>query len=99
MIREPARRRFTLDQWDEGERMAYLVQLLPQQVAEPGKALIGRSNPDRRSSISFPRAEPQASIQLHSAKPSTCGWTLTAVIGDVLEFLIPKPCAGGHARV
>ena len=42
----------------EGERMAYLVQLLPQQVAEPGKALIGRSNPDRRSSISFPRAEP-----------------------------------------
>jgi len=79
--------------------MVYLVQLLPQQVAEPGKALIGRSNPDRRSSISFPRAEPQASIQLHSAKPSTCGWTLTALVDDVLEFLIPKPRAEKHARV
>ena len=37
-------------------------------------------------------------FQLHSVKPSTCGWTLTAVIGDVLEFLIPKPCAEKHAR-
>ena len=98
MIREPTQRRFTLDQCDEGrEWFTWFSSCRSRWPNQARRSLAGQIRTGAAASA-FRAPNHKQAFQLHSVKPSTCGWTLTAVIGDVLEFLIPKPCAEKHAR-